>query len=489
MKAVLLILVAVLMQECANAKETVIIAPSASLKIDWMESGALFRIAYDYMGTAPGEFDRKFQVAADSSYCEGRVKWVETAGILETRLSWDEFAKCSASTSTKETIEGVIGRYYYDVHRLRDGTVIACSSAQSQRFQARGIHRDALANSLSFETFTGTSDVAVRGYENAKGVRVDAGAANNLWRTSWSLPSWKIEPGGSAVVELYEARTNSSILGFIVCHLAELPKSASQKIGNKPLKEAKASEVIASVKNGKPLQIKDKRAALLHDTKARRKDSVLMVKIDSDGCVDLPLPDGKSYAESEWLISVSKADVCVQNEIQAACESAYPPKNRTSSGFKQIPSGSPHICIADITGIFIRVRDTHPHLKASLARHKTRLQVQYEYAVRAKHPAPNRKPINNLEALAPVGVLPATSLKDHSIAALSAVLAKTNCSVSDCISDGDGNEFVIVTPVSNWVLITVIVISGLLILLLIFFIYYSAFRSDDARRQRAVRRE
>lgn len=177
--------------------------------------------------------------------------------------------------------------------------------------------------------------------------------------------------------------------------------------------------------------------------------AVATLRPDVRGCVRLPVRDG-------WTVRLDRIELCLANAQEAECQNVRESTTQDNA----------LVCVADLRRLASEAHSKLEHV-VSAAAAETRVQLQYSYTLKR-----GAELLKNKRAIGRVGTANAKRFSPLS-----------ECSADDCDVDGDGSaDFVVLTPVSNWVLFAVIIVSAALFLILIFYLVADHFKLRDERR-------
>jgi len=365
--------------------------------------------------------DGVFRSAKDEKACSRALR-AEGSTI---KIRWTDLASlCTAERS------GQIGEARFAAHRQRDGSLLSCvgdADLRSLSMRGKDVHFSTVGR-----------NVRVKGAEKG---------ASSALRTEWTVRDWRrieFEGGASMVCSLHPGAPAAAAAS----RKSKLEAPLAMAKDNKKKKGAAAPTKIAPVAS--------KREAYLKQHKADKKEAIKL-RVNKGGCATIPVAQG-------YKLHVDKVDLCIANRKEAACENVHPSSKITQKGDQ--------VCVPNLREFVSEMHDRSARILAAEASSHVQLQVHYSLE------GSNEDVLYNLRGLGPLGAASAKSV--------ARVLAAGECDADSCDIDSvdDGGDFVIVTPVSNWVLITVVIVSAALFLVLIYFLVASAFRVNDQRTRK-----
>lgn len=313
---------------------------------------------------------------------------------------------------------GQIGTARFALDKQPDGSLLACiGTADVRSLSLR-------AGTLRFSTL-------------GAGVKGGNRERSSGRRAEWSVPYWR-------TVEFDDGTS-------MTCSIRAPARAASPESSklDAPLAMAKKTKSKHAELGRSPAVVP---IAAKYEGKAKKATPPAKIKVNRNGCVAIPVPSGHK-------LHIDNIDLCIANKKEAVCENVYPAEKVSQTGAQ--------VCVPNLRELVSEMHDRSALVVK--AEPSSRVQLQIGYTL------DGASPIYNLRGIAPLGTATAKSV--------SKVLAASECDADSCDVDSadDSGDWVVVTPVSNWVLITVIIVSGALFLVLIYFLVASAFRVNDQR--------
>ncbi len=206
---------------------------------------------------------------------------------------------------------------------------------------------------------------------------------------------------------------------------------------------------LVAAKRGAPLAMKNKKSEAAGEPSPKKKKSaVATLRLDVGGCVRLPVRDG-------WTVRLDRIELCLANSKEAVCHNVRDSTEQDNA----------RVCVSDLRRLASEMHSRNEKVTGAAA--DTRVQLQYSYTLKR-----GAELLKDRRAVGRIGTANAKRFSPLS-----------ECSADDCDVDGDVNsDFVVLTPVSNWVLFAVIIVSAALFLILIFYLVADHFKLRDERR-------